>query len=70
MSTRERDLRLKRSLYERAGVLEYWIVDADARTLEQLVRDASTGRFGSCGSFREEVASEALGVRVDLRKVW
>ena len=28
-STRPRDERLKRELYERVGVTEYWLVDAD-----------------------------------------
>lgn len=32
-STRQRDLGLKRALYERHGVQEYWLADPDARTL-------------------------------------
>jgi Uma2 family endonuclease len=31
--TRRRDETLKRDLYERAGVREYWMVDPDARTI-------------------------------------
>ncbi len=35
-STGQRDLGLKRNLYARYGVREYWIVDPDAKTIEVL----------------------------------
>ena len=41
-STRSRDRRLKRDVYERTGVQEYWIVDPDGDAIEALVR-ASDG---------------------------
>jgi Uma2 family endonuclease len=38
-STRGRDALTKRSLYAQAGVKEYWLVDAEARSIEVLVLD-------------------------------
>ncbi len=35
-STRERDLGIKRNLYAKYGVREYWIVNPDAKTVEVL----------------------------------
>jgi Uma2 family endonuclease len=36
--TRNRDQRLKRGVYERTGVREYWLVDPDADAIEVLLR--------------------------------
>jgi Uma2 family endonuclease len=36
--TEERDRSYKKTLYARHGVIEYWIVDVDARVLERYVR--------------------------------
>jgi Uma2 family endonuclease len=43
--TEERDRHYKRTLYERYGVREYWIVDPDAHTLERYVLSAE--RYGT-----------------------
>ena len=40
-STRRRDETIKRRLYERAGVLEYWIIDADRDVVRVYRRDDS-----------------------------
>ncbi len=40
-STADRDLTVKREIYARHGVKEYWIVDTDARTVTVLLRDAA-----------------------------
>ncbi len=42
-STRDVDLTRKRALYERFGVLEYWVIDVDARSVTVLVR--ADGRY-------------------------
>jgi len=47
-STRKRDETIKRRLYERSGVSEYWFVDPDADVIRVYTREGST-----LGSARE-----------------
>ncbi|HWI65192.1 MAG TPA: Uma2 family endonuclease [Symbiobacteriaceae bacterium] len=54
-STSSRDLVLKRKLYGRFGVQEYWIVDPDARTIEVLTPTAS-----GLDTWRQLSAAETL----------
>ena len=44
-STADYDLRHKKSMYESAGVKEYWIVDPLDRSIDVLVIASSEGRF-------------------------
>lgn len=44
--TSARDRELKRELYERHGVREYWHVDPESRRLVRHVLDSGSGRFG------------------------
>jgi len=59
----------KKNLYERAGIPEYWLVDPDARRLEQLRLES--GRYRLTGTHTEQVAPAILdGITVDLTRVW
>jgi Uma2 family endonuclease len=57
----ERDRLVKRDLYARNGVKEYWLVDPEARSVEVLGLNAS-GRYEPSGYFeeRDTVASPVL----------
>lgn len=70
-STSARDRSLKRDLYQRAGVPEYWIVDPEARNVEGLRADAE-GIYQSVGVHgdRIEFRTDRLHAVVDLTKVW
>lgn len=70
-STRDRDRRLKRSLYEKSGVFEYWLVDLESRAVEVYVRDPSTGRFGNRSTRSGVVPLACLpGGEIDLAGAW
>jgi Uma2 family endonuclease len=57
-STRRRDETIKRRLYERMGVAEYWIVDPRTEVVRVYRRDEST--FARVVEFSRE-AGDALG---------
>lgn len=68
-SRRRYDRQTKRGRYERAGVRECWIVDPEARCIEQYVlRDGKYGKPRLCsGSIRLRVLR---GITLDLERVW
>jgi Uma2 family endonuclease len=67
-STASNDLALKRQLYERTGVAEYWIADPDNHTLTQLV--LVDGRYADRHAGDEVRLSVLEGVTVRLAEVW
>lgn len=69
-STSDRDRNLKKSLYQRSGVREYWIVDPDRKRVEQHVL-ASHGAYDFVGEHHDTVSAKTFaGLAVDLGKVW
>jgi Uma2 family endonuclease len=68
-STKKRDQQLKRRLYEKHGVPEYWVVLVDEDAVEKLV--LSGGAYESRGRFADRITFDGLeGVSVDLTRVW
>jgi len=60
-SNRGHDLLTKRSLYARAGVREYWLVDPEARTIEILTLDRDAFHLAVAASGDETPVSPLLG---------
>jgi len=67
-STASNDATLKKQLYARVGVAEYWIVDPDNHTLEQLV--LTDGRYARRPEAESIPLSILEGVAVRLADVW
>ena len=70
-STRDRDLQLKKQLYEQNGVAEYWIVDADNQNVARhgLQKAGTYGQPSQHETEIEFIVGETT-VTVDLRRVW
>jgi Uma2 family endonuclease len=60
-SSRGYDMLMKRSLYARAGVREYWIADPVARTLEILTLDRDAFHLVSVSTGRDASVSPLFG---------
>lgn len=67
-SNTKHDTKLKRSLYERSGVPEYWIVFPEDHQLLQLVLVDGVYRETLCEA--EVTMAVEPHTRVDLQKVW
>lgn len=66
-----RDLEIKRKLYARYGVREYWIVDPDAKTIEVLYREGSDWKSAQTFASGDRLASPLLqDFRLDLSGVF
>ena len=70
-STRERDLQLKKQLYEQNGVPEYWIVDADNQNI-LVHRIGKNGEYAEPSLHSESVSISlsSITATLDLTKVW
>lgn len=71
-STGFRDQSVKFSLYEDAGVAEYWIVNPETRVVEIFPRSSETGKFGPPKWYRNPgtVASLVLGRDIFVSGIW
>ncbi len=70
-STADRDLIIKRDLYAKHGVQEYWLVDTDAKTVTVLVR-GSQGftEVGVCGEGQSLVSPTLEGFTIDPDEIF
>ena len=73
-STRKRDARIKRRLFERTGVREYWLVDPELDTM-QVFRPSPDGRLARVVDFTSEegdVLTTPLlpACQIDLRELF
>lgn len=70
-SSRDRDLEMKRKLYSRHGVREYWIVDPDGKTVQVLTREKASLATAVTYSEEEEFHSPLLGdFRMKLAEIF
>ncbi len=68
-STMNKDLKLKKSLYQRHGVPEYWIVHTNQDLIEKFVTAKSGYRLA--GRFKDRIEFSGFPEAVvDLTKVW
>lgn len=69
-STAYYDLRVKKKVYERAGVREYWIVDPMERSLEIYTNSEEGFKLTSRGVEKSKVFSKVLDIDLDLEEVF
>lgn len=68
-SNRAYDRERKRERYERAGVREFWLVDPQSRTIDQLI--LRKGRYGPPIACKDSITLCTFrGITIDLREVW
>ncbi|MBP9885165.1 MAG: Uma2 family endonuclease [Leptospiraceae bacterium] len=65
------DLKHKKSIYEKHGVREYWVVDPIDKTVE--IFQNQNGKFHSIGEFsKTDTAKSSLlaGLEIELEKIF
>ncbi|QWK19245.1 MAG: Uma2 family endonuclease [Hydrogenobacter thermophilus] len=69
-STAYYDLRVKKEVYEKAGVKEYWIVDPHMKSIEVYSNTPEGFRLVSEAKKEGKARSELLGVELDMLEVF
>ncbi|MBN1698630.1 MAG: Uma2 family endonuclease [Spirochaetales bacterium] len=68
-STQKNDIELKKHLYEKYGVEEYWIVDPDNNEVQQYV--LREGTYMKRGTFTDGITAHILpDLSIDLKKIF
>jgi Uma2 family endonuclease len=68
-ATKDNDLRLKKHLYEKYGVTEYWIVDPEINNVQQyIVKD---GKYIPRGTYTNRITSHVFpSLLIDLSRIF
>jgi len=69
-STGYYDLTIKKEVYERSGVKEYWVLDSQRRTFEIHKNTQEGFKLTSQAREKGKVFSEILGIEIDLQEVF
>ncbi len=69
-STAYYDLKVKKRVYEKAGVREYWIVDPMEKSVEIYTNSEEGFKLTSKAVEKGKVSSELLNIQLDLEEVF
>jgi len=69
-STAYYDLIVKKEVYERVGVKEYWLLDPNRKTFEIYKNTEEGFKLSSQAREKGKVFSELLGIEIDLKEIF
>ncbi len=69
-STAYYDLIVKKEVYERVGVKEYWLLDPNRKTFEIYKNTEEGFKLTSQAREKGKVFSEVLGLEIDLKDIY
>jgi len=69
-STAYYDLIVKKEVYERAEVKEYWLLDPNRKTFEIYKNTEEGFKLTSQAREKGKVLSEILGIEIDLKEIF
>jgi len=69
-STAYYDLIVKKEVYERVGVKEYWLLDPNRKTFEIYKNTEEGFKLSSQAREKGKVLSEILGIEIDLKEIF